>query len=684
MNLLIFITLIFSLTVLESNTRAEELELPLFPENYATQGEDPFKTILEAYRAGNFSQAVVETDQLLKHLSEGPLSETASFLRGDLHLKWAQKGGPKHLHQALASFQEAQQKYPDSENAIRSLWRMGQVYEKLGLYYESIGSFKRVLLRHPNSRFAPVARIGIAQTYRGWKKWKEAADAYARIDLPSLSAEDQASVLLGVADTFYHLNDFETAYQKYEKGRALSTDPATPEILFQHAESAYRTGRTSQSRELFFNVMTLSSIDPLAPVALARTGDAWRREGAFEKAGLIYAQVLAAPGSNPSGGLDKLIASIGQLEMQECSAPLPRKSSDCQAARDREEVRQALALTEKQALTVLQTPPLNEIAQETLLEAIERFRIYGAFSVALELESRLLALIPLSHFQLRLAAVYRKTIGEEIGRLAKEGDDFQIVEFFHARSSDFTPPMLTGPIGLQVGISHARLGLYSQAIDLHAPIAASLSSPLAEEALFLLGKSLMEKGDYPQAELRLNAFLKRYPKSSRVSVVLTDLGLVLDQQGKPDRAIKAYSEWLHRYPNHPDQERISLLLAKAYQHHGDFRKEAAIYLKWIGRDPENAAGLALSLGNAYYRLREYAKAIQAYQSALKAEGADGDWVRFQMAKSYHRLGQRNRGSALFDQLVRNAKDPLLRQMAVEEAASSKLRSVIDGNRRKQG
>ncbi len=246
--------------------------------------------------------------------------------------------------------------------------------------------------------------------------------------------------------------------------------------------------------------------------------------------------------------------------------------------------------------------------------------------------------------------------------------------------------MLVGPIGLQVGISHARLGLHSQAIDLFAPMTANISNPLAEEALFLLGKSLLEKGEPARAAQKFNDFLKRYPKSSRTSAALLGLGTALEQEGKPDRAIETYQEWLHRHPNHPDQESISLLLANAYRHKGDFRKEAAIYEKWLGHHPENAADLARALGNAYYQIHEYGKALQAYQSALeeKTSGPEEDWIRFQMAKSYQSLGQQDRGKSLLDQLVQNAKDPLVRQMAVEEAATLKLRTITDGSRRKQG
>ncbi|MBI3803003.1 MAG: tetratricopeptide repeat protein [Nitrospirae bacterium] len=683
MNLLIPITFVF---FLQSNVRAEDRELPLFPENYATPEEDPFKKILEEYRGNNFARAAAATDQLLQRLSEGPLSETASFLRGDIQLKWAQTGGTKHLHRAISAFHEAQQRYPDSENAIRGLWRIGQAYEQLGFNYEAIGSFKRILLRHPNSRFAPLAQIGIAQTYRGWKKWTEAAEAYEGIHLDSLSPEDQTLVLVGHADSLFHQNQFEAAYRKYEQGKALSGSRPTPVVLFQHAESAYRTGRTGQARQLFFNLLTLSSRDPLAPVAFVRTADTWRREGVIDKAGLVYTQVLAAPGTNPSGGLDKLIAAIGQITMQACGAPVSSKPLLCQTALDEEGLHQALELVETQARIVLQASRLDDFAQETLLEAIEQFRTYGAFTVALDLEEHLMAFPSASHFKLRLTAVYRKTIGEEIGRLAKKGDDLKIVELFHARSADFTPPMLTGPTGLQVGVSHARLGLHAQAIELFSPIAASLSNRSAEEALFLLGKSLLEEDAYDRAEQKLSAFIKRYPRSPRILSVLVDLGGALDRQGKADRAIEIYHKWLLKYPSHPHQERISLLLAKAYQRKGNFREEAAIYQKWMSRNPSKSADLALDLGEAYYHLREYGKAIQLYQTVLKEnpETSKEDWIRFQMAKSYHAMGQRDRGSSLFDQLVQNAKDPLMRQMAAEEKASLKQKRGVDGNRRKEG
>lgn len=688
MKRVVFIILLLNSIVLAPDIRAEDRDLPLFPENHSAEGDDPFKTILQAYQEGQFALAVSETDRLLQQVPKGPLSETASFLRGDLHLKWAETGGAHHLDDALGAFKEAQMMHPDSENAVRSLWRMGQVYEKMGFYYEAIGSFKRILLRHPNSRFALLARIGIAETYRGWEKWKEAADAYEQIDLRSLSQEDQVSVLLGHADSLYQQADFKTAYQKYERGDALSSSPerpVSPIVLFQHAESAYRTGHMVQARNLFTNLFNIFPTHSLASIALARTGDTWRREKRFDEAGIIYAQIQSAPAADPNSSLDKIMASIGQLAMQECAAAEQKRPSHCQEE-NHEEIRQTLGLMEKQVKTVLQAAPLDGFTQEVLLEGIEQFRIYGSHSVALELQSRFLTLLPSSLFRLRLVALHRKTIGEEVGRLAKEEDHLKIVALFHALSSNFTPPMLTGPTGLQVGKSHARLGLHTQAIDLYAPISASLSSRFAEEALFLLGKSLLEKGDYPQAEHKMNTFLKRYPKSRHLSALLVELGAALDHQGKHPRAIKIYAEWLLKNPKHADQEKVSLLLAKAFRKKGDYRKEAAIYLKWIDHRPENAAELSFPLGDAYYRLREYQKAIQAYQTALKekSETPQGDWIHLQIGKSYAALGQKTRGRSLFDQLARNAKDPLVRQMAAEAMATLNVRSAIDGNRRKEG
>ncbi|WDT80119.1 MAG: tetratricopeptide repeat protein [Candidatus Manganitrophus sp.] len=197
---------------------------------------------------------------------------------------------------------------------------------------------------------------------------------------------------------------------------------------------------------------------------------------------------------------------------------------------------------------------------------------------------------------------------------------------------------------------------------------------------------MLENGDYPQAEHKMNTFLKRYPKSRHLSALLIDLGAALDHQGKHPRAIKIYTEWLLKNPKHADQEKVSLLLAKAFRKKGDYRKEAAIYLKWIDHRPENAAELSFLLGDAYYRLREYQKAIQAYQTALKekSETPQGDWIQLQIAKSHAALGQKTRGRSLFDQLARNAKDPLVRQMAAEAMATLNLRSAIDGNRRKEG
>ncbi len=666
--------------------------------------EDPFEPILQAYHAGEFAEAVSKTSHLLESLSVGPLAETASFLIGDLHLAWAERDGAEHFHQALAAFRNAQRTYPDTENTVRAFLRTGQAYLGLGLYYESIGSFKRVLTKHPHSRFAPSAKMKIAQAYQAWQKWKEADAAYRQIDPSSFSGEEGSWLSFGHAEVLFHLGRYESAYKKYEGAVPRGETGNTPvplrllPILFQYGEVAYRTGRTAKAREIFSrflktasqNKMAIDQMapDPLVPIALARMGDAWRMEGKDQEAGQVYQQVLSLGASHPNATAARMLASAGQLAMRPCGAhPGQKAFPDCLSEQYREEIRPLLDTIEKEGLTLLHAPPVSPLHQELILETVERLQAYGAFPTTVALEEAFLP-IPLSPpLRLRLTVLSRKTIIKEIDRLSGEKEDLRILSIFHSRSADFIPSMLTGRTGLQVALSHVRVGLHAQAIELLAPIAASPSNRLAETALFHLGRSLLSMGDNPRAEQKLNQFLRRYPKSRHAPEVLADSAIALDRQDRLDQAIARYETWFRRYPENPDRERMAFFLAKAYQRKGDFKKEALVYQTLQTRIKGNSLkslDLTLAIAEVSLQLGAFAKALPAYQAALKekGEGEEADWIRFQMAKCYRGLGEKARGRALLDLLAQKAQDPSLRAWAAEEKELLHLLDATHDTRRK--
>lgn len=662
--------------VMAGSAAQADHELPVLPADFTDRDKTALKPALEAYRAEDYVTAHDITKNVLQPQSEGPLAEMTAFLLGDLHLKLAHETDLDHLYQALSAFQEAVNRYPQSENAVRAYWRSGQIYMNLTLYYESIASFQRVLKSHPESRFAPLARLGMAQSYQTWGKWPETALAYEQLKISDLPLIEQAPALFGHADLLYLLNDFETAFRKYTEGAQAAPDHLLgySQKLFQYGESAYRTGRYGRAREIFTLLFNVYPKDRLASVALARVGDAYRQEEKAQGASKMYGYVRTLYPGSLGERMIRLIQVSRELgEKPSCLPPiLPGDPEVCdrKPAQDPEKERLALQEILEQSSSLLQDKDLPAVLIETLFEAAQQLRRKGQFVAAMGIEDGILKQSLPERFRKKVIGAFQDTMAEAVQRFAGNGDDMKIVEMFHSHPPAFTPAMLTGSIGLQVAESHARIGLLSQAVAIYEPIAASPMNPLSETALNLLGKVLFQKGDFVKARQKRTLFLTRYPKSARTPEALADLAETLERQGQMEPTIQKYTEWLRRYPTHPDRRPMALRLARVFEHQADFKEAIKIYLQWLGSEPDGAIELRLRLADAYYRSGQYQRAVPYYEQILKETGPEPenrDWIQFKLAGSYQASGRPDQGRAIFLSLAQEARDELIKQLALEKS-----------------
>ncbi|MBI3605010.1 MAG: tetratricopeptide repeat protein [Nitrospirae bacterium] len=217
--------------------------LVLFDPGDQKTSQSSLKTVLTSYQAKEFQTALRDLKIIQSHLT-GKEAEFAAFLEGDLYMQVSKDGEDQEAQQALSSFNEAMIHYPKSPYTVTALWKIGNIYAKRKLYYEAIGSFKRIVSRYPGHPYALKAKTGIAQTYSTWGKWKEALPHYIQLHLNIDKAplNDQPGILAGLAESLFHLGQYEDAYKSYEE-----TDNRFPDYLgarsiylFHYAETSYQ------------------------------------------------------------------------------------------------------------------------------------------------------------------------------------------------------------------------------------------------------------------------------------------------------------------------------------------------------------------------------------------------------------------------------------------------------------
>jgi len=657
---------------------------PVFPPD-AVGATGAVQPILDAAHDGDYSGAIGQTESLIGTLSPlDPLVESTVFLLGDLYFKLGESGGgPDAIASALSAYQNAIIRYPDSDNGIRGLIRMGDVYRTMKFYPESIASFRRVISKYPKSRFVLKARLGMADTYRMWGKIQEAREIYKKLGATRhQSPQDHISIHRGEADLAYQDGDLALAYRRY-KSMGLRTKEYGAEdrkTLFQFGDAAYRTGHYKQAREVLLAYYDVFPQDPLAPIALALAGETWRldkkdkgADGAYEA---IRNTVLLMGSETPGQKAGKIISEIGALaRKRECAPRLPQiRPSDCVPAKKGEQVsdlprgvREIVDLSRG----LMAEATLLPIYQDVLFKAAKSLRGQGLLDVPLEIENDLRPALGMqeTRFQKMVRNTFQQTMQTAVAELFERQDDHKVVDLYYRYPAAFSAGMRTGATGMRVAESMNRVGLLADAATLYGSIASHIRHVSAGEALARLGNIHKAQGETVKAHEEMSQFLLRYPATDKAGKVMQDFGALLADEGEVDLAIEKYNDWLLRYPQHSDGASVLSALAETYVKKGALEEAAATYVRLLGREEPKTAVQYLNAADIHYQLERYKDASIYYDFALKTdpEFLHAPWARLQSANSYRAMGQVEKGHAIYVELAEKSTDPVVKSLAAEKA-----------------
>ena len=675
--------LILAVILISAMTEAAEIPLPLLPPLQIVAGEiDPLKPILEAYRAGRYEMALFQAEETLSQLSpHDPLAEALAFLIGDIHMRSADIVGTDAIHAAISAFQGAIIRYPQTENAIRGLVRLGEAYRALKFYPESIASFRRVLMRHPKSRWITKAKLGMGETYRIWGKIEEAEETYRKLSQGRLSSEERQEISVGEAGLAYRSGNFTRAYPLYRKASQAKIGFEDRDHLFAYGESAFRTGHHQQAREAMLAYYNTFPRDPLAPVAIARVGETWRVDKKDRGAERAYTSVrnllLLMKEESIEQKIAKLISEVGSLsERKDCvlalaeirpigCVPGPTEKGGTGLPRNvKEVVRLSRAL--------MQEPALAPYGAEALFSAAQALRRQGFLDAPLAIEDRLLAerSQKATPFHKTVLTAFQKNVKEVVAETATPHGDSKIAEIYYRYPRALGPAMLYGETGMRMAESLTRLNMLDDAARLYEGISANVMHPLAEAALARLGQVRRAQGGQVDAHRYLTQSLAQHPTGPQSAETSMTFGDLLVEEGEIDLAIAQYNDWLRRHAGHSGQNAVRLSLAASYVKGEKLKEAAAIYQQLLEEgDGPQAPVVYLGAADVYRRLQQYKEAVKYYERALEMDPdfAQADWANMQLAYSYRALGQVERSQAIFGRLAEKSADPVIQQMATAYA-----------------
>jgi tetratricopeptide (TPR) repeat protein len=504
----------------------------------------------------------------------------------------------------------------------------------MDLDQEAVASFRRVAASHPDSHYAIVAQLDLAELYRSWEQWREADEIYRTLRAINLPPAERTRATFGSAEVISRLGRPEDAYRIYrESEHAIREDAST---LFRYAETAYRTGRYGQARNLFLTFFNIYSQDPLAPVAYAFVADTLRIDKRDRNAELAYDEILGRPAESLGEQLGLLMAIMGKRQLRGCATlPSPSDQAPCRVqdapALNPLPVARALAV---QAGDLIRERPSDPTLRRLIFNVATLLRTNGLVDDALELHYAIVSGLRPSPMRDRMSAILRESAESTVLIHVQAHDDLGVLRVFYRFRSAFPATAMGDKLGLLIAESHARLGLLAQAIELSGPIAANRPKYQAEEALFLLADSHRRRGELDRAQRRFGQYLTRYPGSSHGVEAILHLVDALGQQGQLQDAASRYEAWIARYGRQPTSAVVSRRLA----------------------------GL---IGDALYVDRRYPDAIRQYQTALADAATDEDraWTQLQLGKSYAASGERAQGLAALKSVTAGPRDSLTARFA---------------------
>ncbi|MFQ5588255.1 MAG: tetratricopeptide repeat protein [Nitrospiria bacterium] len=647
-----------------------EIEKMLTPQGNFIPGGSAFKPVRTAFKGFAFEKAIWETEKLMRHRKNPEVSEAAAYLLGDLYWVIAKKNRPLLYKKAISAYRDARIRYPDSERSQTALMRMGVVYTKIAFYYEALGSYDRIIKKHPLSPYVVPARILRGHVYLKWEKFDKAIEALDEINPAALSEAERTGLLLNYAGGYFLMEKPRAAYEYYKLVSLQNPIlQSSQKHLYQYGLSAYRSKTYKIAREALFILHNKYPRGNYSLLAMARIGDAYRLEGQLKRAKKAYKHVYAARKNKYGYNRSNLIAAVGTLHLEGC------EKARCRAERALQSEAGRLALKKiKKTSHFLIRKQRSSFSENLILEAALALERHAIFEPSFHLARLLKPEKVKTLFHKKVSRLADRVAIASVNQLLNKDKTVEALGIFYQRREVFLPGILTGRMGLELARGFARAALYQEAVDLLLPIIEMSDNPYRQIALFRTIESYFHQNDYPAAEKQIKAYLSLYPNSLDIPALRILSAEISFKQGKKITAVKKYNRWLMRYKTHKKRTEILTRLADAYVAVGNLKQAAIIYEKAKRQTSKRIPGLAIKIADTLFRLKQYQRSLPYYRDAIE-EGVSAeqvDWATFQLAQSYEKLGKKDKGTLLYENLGKNAAEHLIQAVSKQKTAKPAL------------
>ncbi|MBL8051870.1 MAG: tetratricopeptide repeat protein, partial [Nitrospira sp.] len=599
---------------------------------------------------------------------ESPLVPSAKAFLIELALREDSSGQGRAL--GIQEYKKLVRDHPQSINARRAEWRIGDLYFEQGWYQEAQVFYEQAMAHAESRHFdGPRSLLGLGYAYMAMGKWSEAEHAFSNVRTRTEHEPLLQGATLGMAHALYRQQRyadaqplFDLAYRRWP--RLVKADPlalqrfAVTEIRLQHEASA---------REFLLLLYNLYPRHEHTPAALLQLAESLRAGANQRLAEFVYALLPALYPYSVPATTAKLRLAVQQTEMMQTGGV------------------ESLGRTVSAMMHDVPTPFQSAASYRSLLEDIAtREAANPAGSEAL---FYLAKAAEQSNDMHRAIGLYRditlKTgqmndpwAAKAVDRLAvlltpwieaaiASQDDLTVVSLFHRHGSVARQRYARSPLLLQIADAHRRLGFAAEGSSLYQQVIKVHNDPaLIEPALIGLGKIYLDQRDPDAARKVFERYRFQFPLGTYEGEVVLLLVQAMRQQRDMQGLLHLCRTWLLRHPGHRERPAMYLQLAKTLGELDKLEESALAYEEGFKAGAVASSETLLAYADTLSRLNRHERAIAVYQSVLekKPKVRQAEWARLQTAQHWTALKQYDRATVALAELGR-ADDEMVNRLS---------------------
>lgn len=591
------------------------------------------------YNHGQYLEARLHFTNMLQDHRESPLkSSIQAFLAESTLQSHDPEVRPLNI---IDQYKTLMRENPQSTNAKRAAWRIGDVYRVEGWFQEAQIAYQHALSLSDRDSFdANRAMLGLGYIQRGFKNWKESIQTFDHVLKRTVDPTLLVSASLGEAHSLYRMSRLKDADALYESiasrwPAALRNDAVA---LLRYADTAGEAKRGPAMREQLLHFYNLYPARPETPFVLTYLADSYREAGRWAESSIFYAALLSQYSDSP-------IAATARLRYADVQEHL---DPDGEEVNLRHTVAAHLENVPLKPGEMLSPRRVFEqsakeyessvVGSEALFHLGETLDRAGKPEDALRAYEQ--AVLRTGKFEndpwpeksgVQLVRFLRPRLEAAL----KAEDDFELINVFH-RHGPFADRIYAGTeLLLKIAEAHRRLGFPVESARLFQSLVRdSKAEKLHETALMGLAYSYMEQNDMRAARAVFERYRLEFPTGRFSGDALRGILNSFEGEGNLAALLKLGKQWLAHNPRHQERTMVQLKLAGVLAQSKQDAEAATLYDGLIQAGQELPAADLLRHADVLARLNRRAPALAMYKQAVVGglEPEQEAWAQLQMVQ----------------------------------------------------